>query len=228
MREPPARRRSAGVIAAIAIAGAAAIGGGIYIATRPSDPRNTRTASSDERAGRHSTSPPVATPTSTEPKAGEAKPATPTTTEARAGEGSSTDSRTGDSRTGDSRTGKPGSKPDPRTKPNDPKAGAHPSKPDSDDDLEGDEEIRQKLKQAAAAIERRDYDQAERIANSVINAPASPRQHATARMIHGTVQCAARNDQEAAGIDLRNLDNFRNLKNRLLTVCRSHGIFTAR
>jgi hypothetical protein len=62
----------------------------------------------------------------------------------------------------------------------------------------------------------------------VINSPASPRQHAAARLIHGTVQCAARNDQEAAGIDLRNLDGFRAMKTRLLTVCRRHGIFTAR
>jgi hypothetical protein len=60
----------------------------------------------------------------------------------------------------------------------------------------------------------------------VINSSASPKQRASARLIHGTVQCAARNDQEAAQIDLRALDGFRALRARLLANCRRHGMLT--
>ena len=92
------------------------------------------------------------------------------------------------------------------------------------DDTGGDEDARDKLKQASTALDNHDYDLAEKLANAVINSPATPRQRATARLIHGTVQCAARNDQEAAQIDLRNLAGFRALHTRLLSVCRSHGV----
>ena len=90
-----------------------------------------------------------------------------------------------------------------------------------------DDEIRQKLQQATAALAQHDYDLAERLATMVINSPASPRQHANARLVHGTVQCVARNDQEAAQIDLRNLEGFHAQKTKLLDVCKSHGIMTA-
>jgi hypothetical protein len=109
-----------------------------------------------------------------------------------------------------------------------PKTGPHPTlalpASPTDDDVEGNESMRQQLKDAAAALERRDYDTAERLANAVIHSPGGPRQHASARLIHGTVQCAARNDQEAAGIDLRSLERFRALRAKLLAVCRSHGV----
>jgi len=91
---------------------------------------------------------------------------------------------------------------------------------------EGDDDARDKLKQANAALDSRNYDLAEKLANAVINSSATPRQRANARLIHGTVQCAARNDQEAAQIDLRNLVNFRMLHTRLLAVCRSHGVIS--
>jgi uncharacterized protein HemY len=99
--------------------------------------------------------------------------------------------------------------------------------PTPDEDGEGNAEARDKIKEAAAALDRHEYDLAERLANTVINSPAGPKQRATARLIHGTVQCVARNDQEAAQIDLRNLEGFRALKTRLLNVCRSHGVLSA-
>ena len=88
----------------------------------------------------------------------------------------------------------------------------------------GDADAAERLQQATAALDRHDYDAAERLAIAVINAPASPKQRAAARVIHGTVQCAARNDQEAAQIDLRALENFRALRARLLAACRGHGL----
>jgi hypothetical protein len=128
-------------------------------------------------------------------------------------------------------------KAEPKPHKTDPKAGAHPAEPPAvpptapparppDDDVEGDEDVRQKLKEAATALEHHDYEAAERLASAVIHSPASPRQHASARLIHGTVQCVLRNDQEAAGIDLRSLERFRVLRGKLLSVCRSRGVLT--
>jgi broad specificity phosphatase PhoE len=93
-------------------------------------------------------------------------------------------------------------------------------------DTAADPDAHDKLQQATAALDAHDYDRAERLANAVINSSASPRQRATARMIHGTVQCAVRNDQEAAQIDLRALAGFHALQARLLSACRSHGMLT--
>jgi uncharacterized low-complexity protein len=201
-------------------------------ATNPSttDPRpgadtTTDTTTSDTRVGDSR----VSDGKVGDSKVGDSKAGDSKVGDSKVGNSKPGDTRTGDTRSADAKRVSAGAKPDPRTKSKDPRTGAlRPAKPDVDDDVEGDEDIRQNLQQAAAALERRDYDQAERMASAVINSPGSPRQHATARMIHGTVQCAARNDQEAAGIDLRSLENFRNLRARLLTVCRSHGIFTAR
>jgi hypothetical protein len=108
-------------------------------------------------------------------------------------------------------------------------ASIRPPAPPADDDTapEGDDETRNTLKQATAALDRHDYDAAERLALQVINSPATPRQHAAARLIHGSVQCLARNDQEAVGIDLRKLEGFRALRAKLLSVCRGHGIAPA-
>ena len=103
-----------------------------------------------------------------------------------------------------------------------PRAVPHPAAPADD----GDPDALDRLQQAEAALAGREYDRAERLANAVINSAASPRQRASARLIHGTVQCAARNDQEAAQIDLRALDGFRALRTKLLTECRRHGMLT--
>ena len=243
-------RPSAGVIAAIVIGAAAAAGGAVYVATRndsssqdrthvatSSDSADRRVGSSgateapgapDTRATDTKSTDTKATDTkATDTKPTDTKPTDTKPTDTKPTDTKPTDTKATDGKSIDSKTGaRPPGRPDAPTGKTRPGAqGGRPAGPD--DDLEGDEEVRQKLKQATAAVDRRDYDQAERIANSVINAPASPKQHATARLIHGTVQCAARNDQEAAGIDLRGLEGFRALKARLLAVCRRHGIFTA-
>jgi TolA-binding protein len=91
-------------------------------------------------------------------------------------------------------------------------------------DDEGDDETREKFRQARSALDNRQYDQAEQLANALINAAASPKQRATAHLIHGLVQCAARNDQEAAQIDLRGVQGFPGMRARLLAECRRHGV----
>ena len=104
-------------------------------------------------------------------------------------------------------------------------AGAHAAVPTAGAaDAEGDEDVREKLRQASSALDAHDYDLAEKLANAVINSSATPKQRASARLIHGTVQCVARNDQEAAQIDLRNLAGFHAMRAKLLAACRSHGI----
>jgi hypothetical protein len=89
---------------------------------------------------------------------------------------------------------------------------------------EADPDTREKLQQARAAIDRHDYDQAERLANTVINNAPGPNAKAAAHLVHGLVECEARNDQEAAQIDLRNLQGFAGMRQRLLSVCRKHGV----
>jgi len=126
---------------------------------------------------------------------------------------------------GSERAGKPGGAGRSAAELGDANAGrTAPPEPDDDDREGGDDDTHAKLKQATAALDRHDYDLAERLANAVINSAASSRQRATARFLHGTVQCVARNDQEAAQIDLRNLTGFRALRARLVGVCRNHGI----
>jgi tRNA A-37 threonylcarbamoyl transferase component Bud32 len=238
LRGGPTRSRpSAGMIAAIVL-GAAAVAGGVVlfakrdssnaptditttdtkiIDTKATDTRTTDTKTPDTKATDTKATDTKIDTTTTDTKTTDTKIDT-TTTDTK-----TTDTKTTDTKTTDTKAG---------AKPPNTKTRLDPNKtrpdPRPGDDAEGDEDIKQKLKDATAALDRRDYDQAERIANSVINSPASPRQHATARLIHGTVQCAARNDQEAAGIDLRNLEGFRAMKTRLLTICKRHGIFTAR
>ena len=64
------------------------------------------------------------------------------------------------------------------SKPKPPQGSAHDAKrpslapPAGDDNAGGDDEIRQKLQQAATALAQHDYDLAERLATMVINSPA--------------------------------------------------------
>jgi tRNA A-37 threonylcarbamoyl transferase component Bud32 len=214
---PPApRRRSTGLFAAIAIAGAAAAAGAMYLGMRDSrSPRHERTLAAplDRRVATTDPGrPPAGVPASPQPV--DPKPLDPKPVEAPPVP------RPPDPKPAPPTDPRAHSKPDPKP------PVARPPVPTPDGDSDGDSDVRDKLKQAAAALDRREYDLAERLASAVINAPAGPKQHATARLIHGTVQCVARNDQEAAQIDLRNLDGFRALKARLLNVCRSHGILS--
>ena len=167
----------------------------------------------------------LASARASDPKATDSKATDPTSAGLKATDAQPADRKASDPRATAPKTG---------STPRQPQGGAHdakrpsPASPVSDDNAGGDDDIRQKLQQAAAALAQHDYDLAERLANTVINSPASPKQHASARLVHGTVQCVARNDQEAAQIDLRNLEGFRALKAQLLTVCKSHGILTTK
>ena len=224
---PRPHRRSAGMLAAIALAGAAIAAGAVYFVmrshdqqpgARPADGTDRRLASTDPGGSAAAGGP------------GSAQTADPKAQDPKAQDPKASDPKAADPKAADPPGRKLVPKPDPKLhgKP-DPKlpvvhgAGQPPAGPDD----EGDGDTRDKLKAATAALDRREYDLAERLANAVINSPAGPRQRATARLIHGTVQCVARNDQEAAQIDLRNLENFRALKLRLLNVCRSHGVLSA-
>jgi eukaryotic-like serine/threonine-protein kinase len=225
----PARRLSPGVIAAIVLAGAALAGGAVFVATRPDDTASrTPAAQPDDRsdrdrvaAGSGSAAPAVVPPPSPAPAPPPVVPVPPAPGPGSAEAPAPPVTPTAPPPDPTVAPGRP--KPGPASQP-----GGRPKPPPPIDDEEGEEEgdddVRQKLKQASAALERRDYDLAERLAMSVINAPAGRRQHAAARLIHGSVQCAARNDQEAAGIALRGLAGFRAMRAKLLATCRSHGI----
>jgi serine/threonine-protein kinase len=223
-RATPLRRRATGAIVGIVLIAAAAIGGVMFFATR-----DRAAAPAAPRAAPHREAKLPKAPVSDSPAP--VRPIQP-----------ATEQPTADQKLSEVAQQQPvptATVPDPkdakrsaskgRTERTTGKPVQHTAAPPSDTETEtdGDDDARDKLKRATAALDARDYDLAERLANAVINSAAPPRQRAVARLIHGTVQCAARNDQEAAQIDLRNLDGFRAMRTRLLTVCRSHGILTA-
>ncbi|HEU4729712.1 MAG TPA: protein kinase [Kofleriaceae bacterium] len=202
-------------------------------ATQP--PRAPATGSArptDSTATEPATSPGGAAPSTTDRKAGAPEatgpePGDPKGTASGTPDPQRTSSGATDPGPRDPRTTSPARPPAPRPPVHAPArpAPAPPApreSPASDD--EGEPEVRDKLGEASAALEAHEYDRAERLANAVVNSSATPRQKALARLIHGTVQCVARNDQEAAQIDLRSLAGFRALRARLLGVCRSHGL----
>jgi hypothetical protein len=225
---PRPRRRSAGMVAAIALAGAAVAAGAVYFVMRSHDlPRQERPPSArpDDGADRQ-VAVTVPDTTAVDPKTVDPKAVDPKAIDPKAVDPKAVDPKAVDPKA----VRKPAPKPDPRphSKPDPKPAVIHSAgQPESGPDEEGDGDTRDKLKEATAALDRHEYDLAERLANAVINSPGGPKQHATARLIHGTVQCVARNDQEAAQIDLRSLEGFRALKTRLLNVCRSHGVLSA-
>jgi serine/threonine-protein kinase len=226
--EPPRRHRRSAMIAAIAIVGAAVAAGGMYLVmptgdssrqdhaqnAKPADPPDRRVAATDPAL------PPLGDPASARPT--DPKPTDPKPTDPKPTDPKPTDPKpTGSTLSKDPTL--PAAKPAPQHH------GALAARQPASDDSEGDanDDARQKLEQAEAAIQQRDHELAERLSNAVINGPGSPRQHATAHFLHGTVQCVANNDQEAAQIDLRNLGRFRGLKAKLLAICKRHGILTA-
>jgi serine/threonine-protein kinase len=237
-RATPAPRRRSAAILAVAVAGAAAVAVGMFFAMRgvpnrePANRRDDTRAVAERATDRHPARGRDAVPAAAaEPVAAAAPPAV---------EQPTADHKLADERISDPAADRDASlEPRPGATEKSPalskrggvpraKPAVHAPPPAVDGEPEGDADVRDQLKRAAAALDARDYDVAERVANAVINSSqAGPKQRATARLIHGTVQCAARNDQEAAQIDLRNLDGFRALRGRLLTVCRSHGILTA-
>ena len=201
------RGRSVGVIAALAILGAAIAAVTVYIAMRHRSPELHDVVVNIK----HDEPPPprIAAAGSELAKAADAK---------------ATDAKAADAKAGRSGIGKPDPKRHRRPDPKPPLAeepGPLAAAPAEDSD--GDD-VRDKLKQAMAAVDSKQFDLAERLANAVINSQASPKQRAAARLLHGQIQCIARNDQEAAQIDVRSLERFRALRTRLLNVCRNHGI----
>jgi len=246
---PSRKPRRTGLIAAIALGGVTAAAGAAYVLTRPG-PREQQHARIEEPTERR----PARTPRTPEPpkepkepegvtsKGSDSNVADPDVADAGATDPGATDPKSGDTKTG-SGSAAPSApevpppvpstdvKPPPKEhKPaprppvvHAPRPPAPPEEPDGDDD--GDD-VRDKLKQAAAALDHRNFDLAERLANAVINSQALPKQRAAARLIHGQVQCIARNDQEAAQIDLRGLEGFRAMRARLLTLCRNRGVLS--
>jgi eukaryotic-like serine/threonine-protein kinase len=234
------RRRPTAAILAIAIAGAAVAGGGIYFAMqRPAAVRREPVAmqqpgerpvaaSGTPHAAAAGTAPADDQAGSPPPPVVAAQPSAPGPDRILDQKDPKIDDRAGAPATATAQPALSGAP----TRPHGDRAGAtrstpHPPAPiDAPSDADADPDARDKLQQAEAALAGHDYDRAERLANGVINSSASARQRASARLVHGTVQCAARNDQETAQIDLRALDGFRALRARLLTVCRRHGMLT--
>jgi len=79
--------------------------------------------------------------------------------------------------------------------------------------------------QAQRALGERNFDAAERLAGSVIVSPdTGAPQKARARMIRGIVRCVARNNEEAAGLDLKAIPRgFRQLRATLISSCQAQG-----
>jgi eukaryotic-like serine/threonine-protein kinase len=226
-------RRSAGVIAAIALAGAAVAAGAVYLVMRTPEHRSRPRARTEEPARREPAGAPpervsvLAPPPPAPPDAKTAEPGPPDAKPEPAPPAPVGTTPTDVKPPVVPVVGKPDVKPPVKPHRPEPRPPVlHPPvpPPPPDHEAEADDDIRDKLKQAATALEHHEYDLAERLANAVINSAAAPKQRATARMIHGQVQCIARNDQEGAQIDLRNLENFRALRMRLLNVCRNHGV----
>jgi len=80
-------------------------------------------------------------------------------------------------------------------------------------------------RRAASAFRAKDYDTAERIATEVINSPtASPGPIARARAIRGAVMCVARNHEERARIELRQIPpRFGAARGYLIMMCKRAG-----
>ena len=232
----PPRRRSAGVIAALALAGSAVAAVAVFVAVRPASDHHEISQPA----------PPVAAVQSASPKPADVKPADPVPGNPAAAETKSADPAPSDPKPADGTHAV-------RTASDAPRAGDKPSKPTArlhdkpttklpavqsaeppspgedaqSDHGDSDREVNDKLAQAGAAMERKDFDAAERLVNAVINSSAGPKPRATARMLHGQIQCIARNDQEGAQIDLRSLEKFRALRIRLLNTCSRHGVLLA-
>ncbi|HEX4417361.1 MAG TPA: protein kinase [Kofleriaceae bacterium] len=246
LRGAPPRRRPIAAIAAIAIVAASAVAAGaVYVATRKPPPDPTQQARIDDPAQHQGTAPPAVDPKATDPKAtdpkaarhtdplapdpGTAKPPDTTAGDMKAADPKAADPKAADPKAADPKAADPKAA-DPKagkSKVHEPHPPAVPHTPASaGQDSGGDPEIADKLQQAQTAIDHHDYDQAERLATTVINSTAGPRQRASARLIHGLVQCEARNDQEAAQIDLRAVQGFSAMHTRLVAACRAHGIIT--
>jgi hypothetical protein len=91
-----------------------------------------------------------------------------------------------------------------------------------------DETVKQRLLDAEAAYRASDLAKVERLTNAVIvgdTAKAGAKAHAHA--LRGIVQCVLHNSEELARIDLRQLDGYPKMRQRLLSACHAEGHLTS-
>jgi hypothetical protein len=87
-----------------------------------------------------------------------------------------------------------------------------------------DAEAEARLVAADQAMHDKLFPKVESLANLVITGEhASDRQRAHAHMLRGIVMCAAHNDIEGAGIDLRAVHGFPAMRHRMLKECHDAG-----
>jgi serine/threonine-protein kinase len=196
---------------------------------RAADPRAANPKAADPKAA----DPRAADRTRAEPKAADPRAADPRAADRTRAEPRSAKTDTDDPGAADPASPEPPKPPGPTGhRPADPRTG-HRSKPpviappprEPDDEPEDETGSQKKLLQAEDALMRQEYDLAERLANAVSNSPGPLRRRAAAWLIHGQARCVA-NDYEGMRIDLRKLENFRNLRARLVGFCRDHGVQT--
>ncbi|MEP6861552.1 MAG: protein kinase [Deltaproteobacteria bacterium] len=91
-----------------------------------------------------------------------------------------------------------------------------------------DETVKQRMRDAEAAYRSNDLAVVERLTNAVIAgdaAKAGAKAHAHA--LRGIVQCVLHNSEEQARIDLRQLDGYPKMRQRLLSACHAEGHLTS-
>jgi hypothetical protein len=110
-----------------------------------------------------------------------------------------------------------------------PKVSTTTSDTDAGDDGPADSIVGRKLREAQQLLDARDYQKAETAANAVITAEdVRPVQKARATLIHGTVQCVFRNNEDGAGSDLRLLIKFPAMHDQLIDRCQKAGYLDGR
>jgi serine/threonine-protein kinase len=108
-----------------------------------------------------------------------------------------------------------------------PVAGKSPAEGAGTDEPE-DETVKQRLADAEAAFRATDLVKVERLTNSVIAGDAGKQAaKAHAHALRGIVQCVLHNSEEQARIDLRQLDGYPKLRQRLLAACHAEGHLTS-
>jgi eukaryotic-like serine/threonine-protein kinase len=91
-----------------------------------------------------------------------------------------------------------------------------------------DETVKQRLLDAEAAYRANDLAKVERLTNAVIAGDAGRAgAKAHAHALRGIVACVLHNSEEQARIDLRQLDGFPKMRQRLLSACHAEGHLTS-
>ena len=91
-----------------------------------------------------------------------------------------------------------------------------------------DETVKQRLLDAETAYRANDLAKVERLTNAVIVGDAAKGgAKAHAHALRGIVQCVLHNSEELARIDLRQLDGYPKMRQRLLSACHAEGHLTS-